>query len=149
MRHGTSNNRRSRGRNNNGGRHNSQRTKVFDSNGPDVRIRGTAHQVAEKYLALAKDATSVGDIVVAENYLQHAEHYIRLIGEQNGTFAKATEEKSNPQNPQSNKKKPPASEAPAQKKGKVQEDDLGLPASILGADTAEVVKKTTTEDETV
>lgn len=53
--------------------------RAFDSNGPDVRIRGTANQIYDKYLALARDATSSGDRVKAENYLQHAEHYFRVI----------------------------------------------------------------------
>ena len=53
--------------------------KVFDSNGPDVRIRGTAWQVTEKYEALAKDAETSGNYVLAENYRQHAEHYQRII----------------------------------------------------------------------
>lgn len=53
--------------------------RVFDSNGPDVRIRGTAWQVTEKYQALAKDAESAGNWVMAENYHQHAEHYLRII----------------------------------------------------------------------
>ncbi|MEE2690859.1 MAG: DUF4167 domain-containing protein [Pseudomonadota bacterium] len=53
--------------------------RALDSNGPDVRIRGTANQIYDKYLALARDATSSGDRVKAENYLQHAEHYFRLI----------------------------------------------------------------------
>src|SRR5271170_6001289 len=51
----------------------------FQSNGPDVKIRGTARQVAEQYLQLARDAHSGNDPVAAENYLQHAEHYFRLI----------------------------------------------------------------------
>src|SRR6202162_1505885 len=51
----------------------------FQSNGPNVKIRGTARQVAEKYLQLARDAHTGGDPVGAENYLQHAEHYFRLI----------------------------------------------------------------------
>lgn len=51
----------------------------FESNGPDVKIRGTAAHIAEKYVSLARDALSVGDIVQAENYLQHAEHYNRII----------------------------------------------------------------------
>lgn len=55
------------------------RNQVFDSNGPDVRIRGTAHQIQEKYATLAKDAAASGDIIQAENYLQHAEHYQRVI----------------------------------------------------------------------
>jgi hypothetical protein len=51
----------------------------YESSGPDVKIRGTAAQIAEKYTTLARDATSSGDIVAAENYLQHAEHYNRII----------------------------------------------------------------------
>ena len=51
----------------------------FDSNGPDVRIRGNAFQVYEKYQALARDAHASGDRIAAENYLQHAEHYYRII----------------------------------------------------------------------
>ena len=51
----------------------------YESNGPDVKIRGNASHVAEKYSALARDALSNGDTVMAENYLQHAEHYSRII----------------------------------------------------------------------
>ena len=50
-------------------------TRSFDSNGPDIKIRGTALHIAEKYTQLARDASSSGDRVMAENYLQHAEHY--------------------------------------------------------------------------
>lgn len=53
--------------------------RALDSNGPDVRIRGTAQQIYDKYLALARDATSGGDRVKAENYFQHAEHYFRVL----------------------------------------------------------------------
>ncbi|WP_428409787.1 DUF4167 domain-containing protein [Hyphococcus sp.] len=53
--------------------------RALDSNGPDVRIRGTANQIYDKYQQLARDASSSGDRVKAENYLQHAEHYFRLI----------------------------------------------------------------------
>ena len=55
------------------------RAQTFDSSGPDVRIRGNAFQVLEKYLALARDASGSGDRVAAENYYQHAEHYFRMI----------------------------------------------------------------------
>jgi hypothetical protein len=55
------------------------RHQVYDSNGPDVRIRGNAYQVFDKYQAMARDAHSMGDRVKAENYLQHAEHYYRII----------------------------------------------------------------------
>ncbi len=53
--------------------------RALDSNGPDVRIRGTANQIYDKYLALARDASTSGDRVKAESYLQHAEHYFRVI----------------------------------------------------------------------
>jgi hypothetical protein len=77
---------RQRGRNNRGGtgsggkpqQHNANR--AFDSNGPDgVKVRGAAQGVYEKYQQLARDATSSGDRVLAENYLQHAEHYFRVL----------------------------------------------------------------------
>jgi len=55
----------------------------FESNGPDVKIRGNAAHIAEKYTSLARDAQSSGDHVMAENYLQHAEHYNRLIAAAN------------------------------------------------------------------
>ncbi len=54
-------------------------TRSYESNGPDVKIRGNAHHIAEKYLQLARDSHTSGDPVAAENYLQHAEHYFRLI----------------------------------------------------------------------
>ena len=62
---------------NNGGGFNPNRT--YDSSGPEVKIRGSASHVYEKYLQLARDANSSGDRVMAENYLQHAEHYYRIM----------------------------------------------------------------------
>ncbi len=93
MRQGSQGVRRSRGRHNNNGGGNgggqnggnrvrsaaSLRHQTFDSNGPDVRVRGNAWQVHEKYQSLARDAASAGDRVLAESYLQHAEHYYRII----------------------------------------------------------------------
>jgi Domain of unknown function (DUF4167) len=55
------------------------RNHVFDSNGPDMRLRGTAQQLFEKYLQLGRDATGAGDRVTAEGYFQHAEHYFRIL----------------------------------------------------------------------
>jgi len=81
MRNGQ-NNKRMRNRNNNNNnnrRGQNPMTRVFESNGPDIKIRGTASHIAEKYLQLARDARSSGDPVAAENYYQHAEHYFRLI----------------------------------------------------------------------
>lgn len=80
---------RSRGRNNNGGRkHGNPLSRNYESNGPDVKVRGTAAHIAEKYLQLARDAQSSGDSVMAENYLQHAEHYFRIISaaQQHGQY---------------------------------------------------------------
>ncbi len=70
------NNKRARGR---GRKQQSATNRTYDSNGPDVKIRGTASQIAEKYVALARDAQVGGDPVASENYLQHAEHYLRII----------------------------------------------------------------------
>lgn len=55
------------------------RNHVFDSNGPDLRLRGTSQQLYEKYLQLGRDATSSGDRVMAESYFQYAEHYFRIL----------------------------------------------------------------------
>jgi hypothetical protein len=77
MRNGQ-NKHRMRGRSRGGKSHNPL-TRVYESNGPDVKIRGTPNHVAEKYIQLARDATASGDPVAAENYYQHAEHYFRLI----------------------------------------------------------------------
>lgn len=86
-----SNQRRSRGRggsgggggggggNNGGQQRRHSRNHTYESNGPDVKVRGTAQQVLDKYLQLARDAQSGGDRVRAEAYLQFAEHYYRII----------------------------------------------------------------------
>lgn len=125
MRHGTTNRRqRSRGNGGHGGgnrKGNQGRTQVFDSNGPDVRIRGTAHQVAEKYVALAKDAASIGDRIMEENYLQHAEHYQRIINSWADDVQTFRPQPSHDQRPQ----------APVQSRPD-QREDLALPISILG-----------------
>src|SRR5690606_29088050 len=77
MRQGQNNNsKRSRGR---GRKPQHSANRAFDSNGPDVKIRGTAAHICEKYQQLARDAISAGDRVTAENYYQHAEHYYRLL----------------------------------------------------------------------
>jgi|SRR5690242_18016173 len=82
-------NKRSRGRNHNpnmgGGHPNNRgprppnRSQTFDSNGPSVKIRGNAYQVFERYIALAREASSSGDRIAAENLYQHAEHYFRIM----------------------------------------------------------------------
>jgi len=54
-------------------------SRTYESNGPDVKIRGTALHVAEKYQQLARDAQASGDRIMSENYFQHAEHYLRIV----------------------------------------------------------------------
>src|ERR1700750_2872149 len=87
-------NKRMRGRNNNNNNRKGQNpmSRVYESNGPDLKIRGTPSHIAEKYVQLARDAQSSGDPISAENYYQHAEHYFRL-------FAAAQEQfrQNNPQ----------------------------------------------------
>jgi hypothetical protein len=69
-------NRRGRGR---GRKPQNPLARNYESNGPDVKIRGTAAHIAEKYMSLARDALASGDMVTGESYLQHAEHYNRII----------------------------------------------------------------------
>ena len=80
MRQSNTNGRRARGRPNRKP-HGHHRGQNFDSSGPEGRIRGNASQVYEKYLALARDASSGGDRVAAEAYYQHAEHYFRILND--------------------------------------------------------------------
>ncbi len=76
------------------------RSNSFDSNGPDVKVRGNANQICEKYLSLARDATTAGDRIMAENYFQHAEHYYRVM---NGDGQR---------NPQHHQRQPQVAEQP-------------------------------------
>lgn len=127
MKH-NSTNRRSRGRGGNrrpnGG---NNRMQVFDSNGPDVRIRGTAHQICEKYVTLAKDARSSGDYVTAESYLQHAEHYQRIISSWN-------EQNDQPKS------------SFMKQDDDMDSDDLSLPNSILGDEVKSQSKASAKKD---
>jgi hypothetical protein len=117
---------RSRGRNNNGGRkHINPLSRSFESNGPDVKVRGNAAHIAEKYLQLARDAQSSGDGVMAENYLQHAEHYFRIVAaaqpqgvQRSDQVGQGNDEEDDDDFPPMNDRfaspEPPASRAPAQ-----------------------------------
>ena len=74
--------RRSRGRSNmRSGRAPAHRNQALESNGPEGRVRGTAQQILDRYLAMARDAQSSGDSVLAENLFQHAERYQRLVAQ--------------------------------------------------------------------
>lgn len=93
---------RGRSNNNNNNNNNNHRksqnplTRVYESNGPDVKIRGTASHIAEKYMQLARDAQGSGDPVAAENYYQHAEHYFRLIAAAQEQFRQQNPYYNNP-----------------------------------------------------
>jgi hypothetical protein len=127
MRHNNSNgggrrhhhNNRHRGPSSNGGQHrdgnrdnrdpNGQRrhvnrtNHVFDSNGPEGRVRGTAAQIVEKFTSMARDAQAAGDKVLTQNYFQHAEHYQRLLNEiteENAVFEREREAQRAAQAPQ-------------------------------------------------
>lgn len=80
----SSNKSHSRNRHNNNNRRGNNANivnRVFDSNGPEGKVRGTPQQIVDKYQSLAQDATLSGDRVNAENFLQHSEHYSRLLRE--------------------------------------------------------------------
>lgn len=62
-----------------GHQHNNNPNRTMESNGPETKVRGPAAVIYERYLQLARDATSSGDRVLGENYLQHADHYFRLV----------------------------------------------------------------------
>ncbi len=153
MRHGAAGRRgRNRGNNRRGGGNGggNARMQVFDSNGPDVRIRGTAYQIHEKYVALARDASGVGDVVLAESYLQHAEHYQRVINSWEESYAppqgaQPYVEGWNNGNNQQQQQQPIQPPVVQRAHGATAPggEDLGLPASILGP----AVRQQTVESE--
>ena len=84
------------GGNNNHRKSQNPLTRVYESNGPDVKIRGTASHIAEKYMQLARDGQTSGDPVAAENYFQHAAHYFRLIATAQEQFRQQNPYYNNP-----------------------------------------------------
>ncbi len=112
-----SNNRRSRSRGG-GKRHSGGRNNSFESHGPEVKIRGTAQQVQEKYLALARDANVSGDRITAEAFFQFAEHYYRISNPEGGNGAGKGQnrdgKKQSPSAPQPADQAPQAAPAEAQ-----------------------------------
>ena len=137
---------RMRGRNHRGGgggvpiRHQSgnvplNRNHVFDSNGPDLRIRGTSQQLFEKYLQLGRDAMSSADRVMAESYFQHAEHYFRILNAMNqaaqlqGQTNGAGPQRRQPYESQGNE--PQSAEQPGAEQD--DEDDAPTPQGAGGA----------------
>ncbi len=128
MKNGAQRRTRSRGgrRNNN----TNNKTRVFDSNGPDVRIRGTAIQIVEKYVALAKDANAAGDIVAAQNFLQHAEHYQRIVNDWDDELSGSPKRFVNRNENDFDDVDDNIGNRAADYNG--EGEDLGLPSSIIG-----------------
>ena len=83
MRRGGGNNSNSNS-GNSGRRGGSPRSQNFESNGPDIKVRGNAQQIVDKYQTLAREAATAGNPVMAENYYQHAEHYHRVLTANSG-----------------------------------------------------------------
>lgn len=113
-----------------GGNQPMNRNHVFDSSGPDMRLRGTAQQLFEKYLQLGRDATGSGDRVMAESYFQHAEHYFRILN----AMAQAAQQNQPPPRRQQNGQdgQPEQGEAP---EGEATAGAAGQPAmDAEGAD---------------
>ena len=99
-RRGRGNNRNKPGHHHHGGgghhHHHQGRNQTFDSNGPGVRLRGTAHQIYEKYLTLGRDSAASGDRIMSENYFQHADHYYRHILANQGPLEQFSERPDGP-----------------------------------------------------
>ena len=127
---------RSRGR---GRKPQNPMSRNFESNGPDVKIRGNAAHIAEKYSALARDCLSNGDRVIAENYLQHAEHYNRIVAAaQQQSEARAAEiAAKNAQNEAENQNGENADAVATNGKGDVEEKANGKAEAVSENDNVE------------
>ena len=79
-----------------------QGSRSFESNGPDVKIRGNAATIHEKYMQLARDASSSGDRVMAENYYQYADHYFRVVAEQQAVLIEQQQRRNRQMEQQNN-----------------------------------------------
>ncbi len=113
---------RSRGR---GRKVHNPSNRSYDSNGPDVKIRGNAAHIAEKYLTLARDAQVAGDRVASENYLQHAEHYNRIVAASQAHIQQQQQQQIPPQQEPS----PQPSAVVGQETGGATETEADSPAS--------------------
>ena len=109
--------------------------RVFDSSGPEGKVRGTPQQIIEKYLILARDAQLSNDRVAAENFLQHAEHYTRMLGEAQRELAAEQEARQNAyqQNGQQGRDRPEG-RADYREAGQGDQPDLADPMAFPGSE---------------
>ncbi len=136
----SSNKSRPRNRNNNSNsnrRSNSANivNRVFDSNGPEGKVRGTPQQIVDKYQSLAQDATLAGDRINAENFLQHSEHYSRLLSEAQNEINERREaqEAQRLQQQQKQQQNKPQNQQPAVDTGDTQPDIAGETSELFPA----------------
>jgi hypothetical protein len=94
-----------------------------ESNGPDVKVRGSAQQVLDKYLALARDAISAGDRVAAEGYFQYADHYYRMVNGGDGGSNGQGRPGREPRGPMAPAAPPAPANAPADRLEAASDDD--------------------------
>ena len=138
-----SNNRRSRSRGG-GKRHSGGRNNNFESHGPEVKIRGTAQQVQEKYLALAHDANVSGDRISAEAFFQFAEHYYRIsnpeVGNGAGKGQNRNDKKQSPSAPQPADQAPQAAPADAPAEAQVIDTTTAALAAVADPESVEAEK---------
>ncbi len=129
-------NRRMRGRGNRKGPN--PLTRSYESNGPDVKIRGSAQQVADKYTTLARDAQASGDYVMAENHLQHAEHYNRIIAAAQSQQQAQRESREEQQQDDSDAKEQSSVETDSTKAAQTSGEDGSGPQPVINGTPAEV-----------
>ena len=121
---------KSRSRNKNNGNRRSMANavnRVFDSAGPEGKVRGTPQQIIEKYMTFFRDSQLSGDRIAAENFQQHAEHYIRLLSE----ALREQHEKKEQNELQSASRKSEKSENPPENVTNVKDTNKKLPNEAL------------------
>lgn len=143
MRPNNQNKQRSRGRSGGGRRHGSPLSRNYESNGPEVKIRGNASTVAEKYLQLARDAQSSGDSVMEQNYLQHAEHYFRIVSAAQALIPQRNEPQGQQPTTQDEKKPEAGASNKSENTGDV--EATASPVASPEGDTSEAVEATSEE----
>ena len=103
--------------------------RVFDSSGPEGKVRGTPQQIIDKYQQLHRDAVLAGDRVNAENFAQHAEHYLRLLaGAQKEIDAKREEQERQNRERQAERDRERAERLKAQEEAAADPSQMEQPA---------------------
>jgi hypothetical protein len=139
---------KSRSRNKNQNRRPNQNVvnRVFDSSGPEGKVRGTPQQIIEKYQALSRDASLAGDRVAAENFLQHSEHYARMLSEalrEQNERREQYEQQNQNQNPNPNHQQNQRRDDRDDR-----DDDFDRQADLAGSEQPDIVDVSPSQEET-